>query len=123
MLGEQAKADEQVRLAAAHRLLEVKDGLRRSSRQPGDALADQVLHALRDVRLLEERRAIALGGDQLVELLDLVAELDRQGIRLKLAGVADGFHMVFTSAASVGRCPFGALRAPSRRDSASPNLP
>ena len=57
MLGEQAEADEQMRLAAAHRLLEVEDGLGRSSRQPGNALADEVLHALRDVRLLEEGRA------------------------------------------------------------------
>ena len=67
--------------------------LGRSARQPGDALADEVLHALGDVGLLEERRAVALGGDQLVELLDLVAELDRQRIGLKLAGVADGFHV------------------------------
>ena len=32
MLGEQAEADKQVGLAAAHRLLEVEDRLRRSSR-------------------------------------------------------------------------------------------
>ena len=38
--------------------------------------------------------AIALGRDQLVELLDLVAELDRQRVGLKFAGVADGFHVV-----------------------------
>ena len=36
--------------------------------------------------------AVTLGGDQFIELLDLVAELDRQGVGLKLAGVADGFH-------------------------------
>ena len=96
MLGEQAEAHEQVRLAAAHRLLEVKDRLRRSTGQPSDALGDQVLHALGDVRLLEERRAIAFGRDQLVELLDLVAELDRQRVWLKLAGVADGLHVRVT---------------------------
>ena len=38
---------------------------------------------------------VALGGDQLIELLDLVAELDREGIGLKLAGIADGFHSCF----------------------------
>ena len=97
MLGEQAEADEQVGLAAAHRLLEVEDRLGRGSGQPGDALADQVLHALRDVRLLEEGSAVAFGGDQLVELLDLIAELDRERVRLKLAGVADGFHACFPS--------------------------
>ena len=32
------------------------------------------------------------GGDQLIELLDLVAELDGKRIRLELAGVADGLH-------------------------------
>ena len=110
MLREQAEADEQVGLAAAHRLLEVEDRLGRGSGQPGNAFADQVLHALRDVRLLEEGRAVAFGGDQFVELLDLVAELDRQRIRLKLAGIADGFHMVFTSAARVGRRPSLVLR-------------
>ena len=39
MLGEQAEADEQVGLAAAHRLLEVEDRLGRGPGQPGDALA------------------------------------------------------------------------------------
>ena len=95
MFGEQAEADEKVGLAAAHRLLEVEDRLGRGPRQPGDALGDEVLHTLSDVRLLEEGRAIALGGDQLIELLDLIAELDRERIVLKLAGVADGFHSCF----------------------------
>ena len=94
-MASKAEADEQVGLAAAHRLLEVEDGLRRSAREPRDALGDEVLHALRDVRLLEEGRAVALGGDQLVELLDLVAELDRQRIGLELAGIANGFHSCF----------------------------
>ena len=35
MLGEQAEADEQVGLAAAHRLLQVEDGLRTSCRPAG----------------------------------------------------------------------------------------
>ncbi len=36
--------------------------------------------------------AVALVADQLVELLDLVAELDREGVGLELAGIADGLH-------------------------------
>ena len=66
-----------MRLAAAHRLFEVKDRLRRSPSQASDTLGDQVLHALRDVGLLEERRTIAFCRDQFVELFDLVSELDR----------------------------------------------
>ena len=96
VLGQQAEADEQMRLAAAHGLLEVEDGLGRGPGQPGDALGDEVLHALGDVA--SSRRtavAVALGGDQLIELLDLIAELDRQRIGLKLAGIADGFHSCF----------------------------
>ena len=69
----------------------------RAAGQPGNALADEVLHALGDVGLLEEGRPVTLGADQLIELLDLVAELDGQGIRLELAGVADGFHLIVTS--------------------------
>ena len=92
VLGQQAEADEQVGFAAAHGLLEMEDGLRRDARQPGNALGDEVLHALRDEGLLEKRRAVALGVDQFVELLDLVAEFDRQRVGLKGAGVADGFH-------------------------------
>ena len=30
--------------------------------------------------------------NQLIELLDLIAESDRQGVGLELTGVADGFH-------------------------------
>ena len=93
MLRQQAEADKQVGLAAAHGLLEVKDGLRRNAGEPGHALADEVLHALGDVGLLEELRAVAFRSDQFVKLLDLVAELDRERIGLKLAGVADGLHV------------------------------
>src|SRR5205823_5228386 len=92
MLGQQAEADEQMGLAPAHRLLEMEDGLSRNARKSGDALGDEVLHALRDEGLLEKRGPVALGVNQLVELLDLVAEFDRQRVGLKPAGVADGFH-------------------------------
>ena len=54
VLRQQAEADEQVGLAAAHGLLEVKDALGRSAGESGHALADEVLHALGDVGLLEE---------------------------------------------------------------------
>ena len=76
MFGEKAEADEKVGLATTHSLLQVEDGLRRRPGKAGNALTDEVLHALRDLRLIEELGAIAFGGDQLVELLDLVAELD-----------------------------------------------
>ncbi len=95
MLGEQAKADEKMGLAAAHRLLEVEDSLGRGPRQPSNALADEVLHALSNVSPLVEGRSIPFGGDQLVELLNLIAELDRESVVLKLACIADGFHARF----------------------------
>ena len=78
MPGQETEADEQVRLAAAHGLLQVEHGLRRRAGEAGDPLADEILHALGDVGALEERRSITLAPDQLVELLDLVAELDRE---------------------------------------------
>ena len=76
VLREQAEAYEQVGLAATHGLLEVKDALGRHASEPGHALADEVLHALGDVGLLEELGAVAFRSDQFVKLLDLVAELD-----------------------------------------------
>jgi hypothetical protein len=92
VLREQAEANQQVGFTAAHCLFEVKNCLRRSSRQACKALADEVLHALRDVCLLKEGRAIALADNQLVELLDLITEFDRERIVLKLAGVPYSFH-------------------------------
>jgi len=76
MLRQQAEADEQVGLAATHGLLEVKDALGRNAGESGHALADEVLHALGDVGLLEELGTIAFCSDQFIKLLDLVAELD-----------------------------------------------
>ena len=93
VLRQQAEADEQVRLAAAHGLLEVKDALGRSASEPGQALADEVLHALGDVGFLEELGAVAFRSDQCIKLLDLVAELDGQRIGLQLTGITDGLHM------------------------------
>ena len=55
-LGEQAKADEQMRFAAAHRLFEMEDRLGRDPGESCDTLGDEILHALGDVRLLEKRR-------------------------------------------------------------------
>jgi hypothetical protein len=56
----------------------------------------QILHSLGDVSLLEKGGAFSLGRDHFLELLDLVAELDGQRIRLNLAGLADGFHSIAT---------------------------
>ena len=72
--GEKTETDEQVRLAATHRLLQVENSLRGSAGETGDALADEVLHTLSDVRLLEERCAVTFCGNQLIELFNLVAE-------------------------------------------------
>src|ERR1035437_8017116 len=63
VLGEQAEADKQVGLATAHGLLQVEDGLRGRPGETCDAFIDEVLHALRDLGLLEELGAIAFGGD------------------------------------------------------------
>ena len=41
---------------------------------------------------LEERRSITLAPNQLVKLLNLVTELDREGVRLEFADVTDGLH-------------------------------
>ena len=76
MLGQQAEPDQQVGLTTAHGLLEMEYRLCRSAGQTRDALADQVLHALGDVRLLEEGGAISLSRNQVIELLDLITKLD-----------------------------------------------
>ena len=52
----------------------------------------RILHALGDVGLLEEGFAIPLGVNQLIQLLDLITESDREGIGLELTSVAHGFH-------------------------------
>jgi hypothetical protein len=90
--GQETEADEQVRLPTAHRLLEMEDGLGGDSREAGDAFGDQILHALGDVRLLEEGFAIPLSVNQLIQLLDLIAESDLEGVGLELTGIAHGFH-------------------------------
>jgi len=56
-------------------------------------LADQALHACRDVRAREERLALPFGGDQRVELFDLVADFDRKCVVLELTSIADGLHL------------------------------
>ena len=70
----------------------MKNTLGRHASEPSNALADEVLHALGDVGLLEELGAVTFHSDQFVKLLDLVAELDRERSGLKLAGIADSLH-------------------------------
>ena len=53
---------------------------------------DEGPHALGDVGLVEERPPVALFRDDLVQLLDLVADPDLEGIGLQDACVTDGFH-------------------------------
>lgn len=88
MSSEQAETNQQVRFASAHRLLQMKHCLRRSTRQSRVALCNQVLHALSDEGLLKELRPIALSRDQLIQLFDLVAQLDRQRDMLRTGAVA-----------------------------------
>ena len=79
--------------AAAHGLLEVEDGLGRDAGQTGDALGNEVLHALSDGGPAKKRGAVAFSVDKLVKLFNLVAEFDGQRVGLEVAGVADGFHV------------------------------
>jgi hypothetical protein len=97
MFGEQAEADKQVSLAAAHGLLQVKDGLRGCPGEACDALANEVLHALSNLSLFKELNPIAFGADQLVELLDLITELNRKRIGLDFARISDSFHFSFSA--------------------------
>jgi hypothetical protein len=46
--------------------------------QPREAFRNQILRVVGDVRLDENLRSITFSGDQLVELLDLIAEFDRK---------------------------------------------
>ena len=108
MLGEQAKPDQQVGLTAAHGLLEMEDGLRRG---PASRAMPSVIRSCMPwvMWVFSKKRCHRPQRDQLIELFDLVAELDRQGVRLEFAGVADGFHAwarlslprVFTSVSSL----------------------
>jgi len=46
-----------------------------------------------DFGLLEEVGTVSFRSDQLVELLDLVAELDRKRVGLELARISDRFQV------------------------------
>ena len=92
VLGQQPKSNEQVGLATPHRLFQVENRLSGDPCEARDALADEILHALGNVRLFEELGAVTLSVDQLIELFDLVAELDGKRVGLEDAGVADCFH-------------------------------
>jgi hypothetical protein len=48
---------------------------------------------LRDFGFLEKLSDIAFSVDQLVELLDLVAELDRKRVWLEFAAISYGFQV------------------------------
>jgi hypothetical protein len=81
---------------AAHGLFEMENSLGRSTGQTGKPLTDEVLHTLSDVGFLEKGITIPLGGYQLVKLFNLIAELNRQCIRLQLTSIFDSFHRVIT---------------------------
>ncbi len=50
-------------------------------------------HAVCDVGLLEEGRAISFRHDQFIKLLDLVAWPYRKSVWFQLGGVANSFHV------------------------------
>lgn len=52
------------------------NGLGRYAGKSGNALCDKVTHAVGNRGLFEELSAVPFGCDDLVELLDLIAELD-----------------------------------------------
>ena len=83
MLCEQTKSDEQVRLSTTHSLLQMKHGLRRSTGEARDAFAKEILHSLGYMRLFEKRGPVTLRMNQIIELLNLIAEFDGQGGGLK----------------------------------------
>jgi hypothetical protein len=60
MFGKQSKANQEVGLATAHGLLQVKNRLGRRSGQPGKPFTDEILHALGDEGFLEKRLAFPL---------------------------------------------------------------
>lgn len=93
---EEAEADQKVGFTATHGLLEMEGGLGRGPGQPREPLGDQVPHALGDVGPLEKSASVALQIDQLVKLLNLVAQPDLQSVGLKLAGVLDRFYHVLS---------------------------
>ena len=78
---------------AAHGLLEVEDGLRGVAGQPGNTFGDQVLHTLGDVGFLEKGCAVSFACNQLIKLFNLITEFYGKSVRLKLAGVTNGFHI------------------------------
>ena len=71
----------------------MEHGLTGHACEAGNAFRDQILHALGYVCLLEEGFPLALDVNQLIELLDLIAEFDCQGVILYFTGIADGFHL------------------------------
>ena len=93
---EKPKADQQVGLAAAHCLLEVEDGLRRLACKPGQPERHQLLHPGGDRGPGEVGGPVALGVDQLIQLLDLVTDRNRLCVRLENAGITDGLHAQWT---------------------------
>jgi len=59
MFCQKTKAHKQMRLAAAHGLLEMEHGLTGHACEASNAFRDQILHALGDVCLLEEGLSFA----------------------------------------------------------------
>src|SRR5690349_6237923 len=94
-----------MRFSTAHGLLQVKYSLGGHPRETGDSFAKEVLHSLGYVRLLEKSGAIALGVNQIVQLLNLITKLNRQSVILNLTCVSYGFHNRLFSNRAFRRLP------------------
>ena len=81
---------QQMCLAAAKRLAQMKDRLAGAPAQPRQPLGDQRAHPFGDVGAGKEGRAVAFGGDQFVKLFDLVADMNVERVLLQRAGIFDG---------------------------------
>ena len=90
MRGEVAEGEHGVRLAAAHGLPKLEHRLVVEAREPLEALAQELSHAVGDVGALEE---LACGGlvvvNEIAEILDLLGQRVVERLLLELAGVCD----------------------------------
>ena len=92
MFGQQAQGQQVVGLAAAHRLAQLKDALRRLTFQASKALFEQGLHAVGDEVLGKERLGADPAGDQIGQVEHRVAALGVKNAGARLAELLQRFH-------------------------------
>ena len=92
MLGQKAEGKQIVGLAAAHRLREFEDALRRLAFDAPEALRQERAHPLGDVVLGEELGRVDAAGHQVAEVEDGIAKAGVEGAGARDAGLSDGLH-------------------------------